>query len=223
MSAKNSNWTTAIIRNSLIFMLSVTLITIGAPLIDGASASGAAQFHTVTLVENDSGSDLVFASQSSNAPTSITLFVNLSPAFSNVGYAFIGWNTSPDGSGTSYGNGAIYPFAASVALYAIWIREFHTVTFFENDNDSDPVYSSQSESASSPLTSLSSLSPALVDPGKSFVDWNTSANGSGTSYADGAVFPFSTSTGLYAIWQPLPTVTRKLCRERWDGCHIAFD
>ena len=34
-----------------------------------------------------------------------------------------------------------------------------------------------------------------------FVDWNTAANGSGKSYANGAVFPFSETTTLFAQWK----------------------
>jgi outer membrane protein OmpA-like peptidoglycan-associated protein len=33
-----------------------------------------------------------------------------------------------------------------------------------------------------------------------FAHWNTAANGSGTSYANGVVFPFTTTTTLYAQW-----------------------
>lgn len=181
-------------------------MTVGGPLIE--SASGVGLFHTVTFVENDNGTDPVFATQSANTPTPLTSMANMSPAFSNVGYAFDDWNTSPDGSGTSYENGASYPFAVSTALYAVWTRIFHTVTFIENDSATDPVYSTQSANAATPLTVLSEISPAIVNPGYSFVDWNTAADASGTSYANGAVFNFAQSTGLYAIWQVLPTVTQ---------------
>jgi outer membrane protein OmpA-like peptidoglycan-associated protein len=37
--------------------------------------------------------------------------------------------------------------------------------------------------------------------GYSFVNWNTSANGSGVRYANGAFYSFSTSTTLYAQWK----------------------
>src|ERR1019366_2340466 len=36
------------------------------------------------------------------------------------GYLFNDWNTAPSGGGTSYANGAIYPFSTSVTLYAQW-------------------------------------------------------------------------------------------------------
>ena len=36
----------------------------------------------------------------------------------------------------------------------------------------------------------------------SFAGWNTAADGSGTAYADGATYPFSADTTLYAQWSP---------------------
>jgi uncharacterized repeat protein (TIGR02543 family) len=203
------------LRYAAIVAISVVLITVGAPLVDSASGSGL--YHTVTFVENDNSSDPVFATQSANAPTPLTLIVNVSPAFSNVGFTFDDWNTSPDGSGTSYGNGASYPFAVSAALYAIWTGISHTVTFIENDSATDPVYSTQSANVPTPLTVLSNINPPIVHPGYSFIDWNTAADGSGTSYANGAVFNFSQPTGLFAIWQVLPTVTQSFAANGGTG------
>jgi outer membrane protein OmpA-like peptidoglycan-associated protein len=44
-----------------------------------------------------------------------------------------------------------------------------------------------------------------------FINWNTAANGSGVSYANGAVFPFGASTTLFAQWKsgrvPSHTIT----------------
>jgi len=37
-----------------------------------------------------------------------------------------------------------------------------------------------------------------------FTGWNTAANGSGVAYADGASYPFSSNTTLYAQWRLLP-------------------
>lgn len=41
-------------------------------------------------------------------------------AFTRSGFAFAGWNTAADGSGTAYADGASYDFAADVTLYAQW-------------------------------------------------------------------------------------------------------
>jgi len=65
-------------------------------------------YSTVTFEENDSASDQVYAGQTENAPSALTPFADLSPGFSNPGYTFDGWNTAPDGGGTSYADGANY-------------------------------------------------------------------------------------------------------------------
>lgn len=43
-----------------------------------------------------------------------------SNAFQRSGYVFTGWNTLADGTGTPYGAGASYSFAADMTLYAQW-------------------------------------------------------------------------------------------------------
>jgi uncharacterized repeat protein (TIGR02543 family) len=164
-------------------------------------------FHAVTFVENDSPTDPVFSSQTSNVQTTLTTFSNLNPAFVNSGFTFVDWNTSPDGTGTSVANGSSYAFTSSVALYAMWLKNNIAVTFIENDNPTDPVFADQIANSPTTLTLFAALSPVLANPGFSFVDWNTEANGGGVAYGDGSTYSFSTSIGLYAIWVPIPVST----------------
>lgn len=49
-------------------------------------------------------------------------------AFTRTGYSFAGWNTAADGSGTSYADGASYPFTSSTTLYAQWTLTPATLT-----------------------------------------------------------------------------------------------
>ena len=59
-------------------------------------------------------------------------------------------------------------------------------------------------------TSVSSaaLTPnAFTYAGFTFAGWNTLANGNGIAYANGATFPFSSNTTLFAQWTPSPTTT----------------
>ena len=52
--------------------------------------------------------------------TSTALTAN---AFTRTGYSFAGWNTVSTGiGGTSYADGALYPFGSSTTLYAQWTQ-----------------------------------------------------------------------------------------------------
>jgi hypothetical protein len=182
------------------------LLTTGGTLLSTTPAF-ATGFHSVTFEENDSISDSVYAGQTEDTSTSLTLFTNLSPIFSNAGTSFVDWNTEPDGSGVTYTNGEIYNFDAQLTLYAIWAAPYATVTFEENDSTLDSVYAGQSENASSALTLFANLSPGFSNPGYTFNDWNTEPNGGGTSYANGASYSFAAGVDLYAQWIAEPTVT----------------
>ncbi len=168
----------------------------------GVSDHTIAQYYSVTFCENSSTSCTVFASETENTPTDLTLFSNLSPVLTFAGYTFADWNTSPDGSGTSYTDGELYSFAsASLTLYAQWTE--NSVTFYENSSGSDVTRSVQSGNTSEPLTLISALSPSFSDPGYDFAGWTTGQNGSGTSYGNGATYDFvNGSTALYAQWTP---------------------
>lgn len=64
-----------------------------------------------------------------------------------------------------------------------------------NSNNGTGTMSDQTASASTPLTTNT-----FTQSGYTFSGWNTAADGSGTSYADGASFPFTANTTLYAQW-----------------------
>lgn len=187
-------------------ILFVTFVIQSAIPVSTALAS-TPEFHTVTFVENDSPSDPVYSTQTASAQSSLTEFANLSPTFTDSGFSFVDWNSSPDGSGVSYANGSTYSFAAAEILYATWTPIYHTVTFVENDNSSDLVSSSQTENVQTALTSFVNLSPSFSDSGSTFVDWNSESDGAGVSYADGSSYAFTEPIVLYAIWTPIPTAT----------------
>ncbi|MBR4844924.1 MAG: InlB B-repeat-containing protein [Bacteroidaceae bacterium] len=44
--------------------------------------------------------------------------------FSRSGYRFLGWNTKPDGSGTTYTSGQVVDLSSDITLYAQWIQQF---------------------------------------------------------------------------------------------------
>jgi len=69
----------------------------------------------------------------------------------------------------------------------------NTVTF--DANGGTGTTAAQTASSATALTAN-----AFTRSGYTFAGWNTAANGSGTSYADAASYPFTSSVTLYAQW-----------------------
>ncbi|HUV57244.1 MAG TPA: InlB B-repeat-containing protein, partial [Acidimicrobiales bacterium] len=142
----------------------------------------------VTFYENASAGDPVVTFESSDTAQNLTMENSLNPAFVNSGSTFVGWNTSPDGTGTPFADGAPYTFAIDLPLFAQWavLPVVHTVTFYQNDNSLDHVVAFVNGTIPGSLTQFGSLNPTFVKADSSFVDWNTAANGTGMAYANGA-------------------------------------
>jgi uncharacterized repeat protein (TIGR02543 family) len=187
----------------LIALFAVTLlIGISLPLTAFAST-----YSVVTFVENDNSSDNVVASQPASGSEALTLFSSLSPAMTDPGHVFVNWNTESNGGGTSYSDGATYDFSDNLVLYAQWSSDNRSVTFAENASVTDSVVSQQIENAATPLTQFSVLSPAFTKNGFTFTGWNTSADGTGTTYQNGAAYGFGSNLTLYAQWTENTTTT----------------
>ncbi len=149
--------------------------------------------HTVTFDTN--GGTGSMSPQTTNVPTALTL-----NTFTRTGYSFTGWGTDPGGP-VVYADGATYDFTADVTLYAQWTAlPNHTVTF--NANGGTGTMTPQVNNQPAALNSNT-----FTRAGYSFSGWNTAANGSGTSYANGATYDFSADVTLYAQWTALPRHT----------------
>ena len=138
-----------------------------------------------------------------SGPTDLTLFADLVPSFSNPGFTFVDWSTTPDNSAgsTVYADGASYSFASSIKLYAQWAQ--NSVTFHENDSSSDPIEATQSSSTTEDLTPFAALNPSFANPGFTFIGWNTEPDGDGVGYANAATYAFDDGDlNLYAQWAP---------------------
>ena len=131
-----------------------------------------------------------------------TVTVRSPGSLTDAGYAFAGWNTAANGSGTSYSPGDTFTMPASaVTLYAIW-QPTYAVTYDGNGNTggSVPVDGGSPYTAGATVTARSPGS--LSETGYSFAGWNTSADGSGTSYSPGDTFAMPAApVTLYAVWQ----------------------
>ena len=106
-------------------------------------------------------------------------------SFERPWYKFSHWNTSPDGTGTSYQDGATVSGLGGanevVTLYAQWVDAPHYTVHFEANGgtgtmeDQELVYSIREN-----LTMSGFSKEGFV-----FDSWNTKANGTGTRYDDG--------------------------------------
>jgi uncharacterized repeat protein (TIGR02543 family) len=189
-----------------LLLLSICLFTLTLSV---PAFAGPPTIYTVTFYQNDSGTDPVNTYQTGSSSQGLTLFANLHPAFSDSGHTFAGWNTSADGTGASFGDGASCPFTSDLKLYAQWssVPVTYAVTFYENTSGTDSVNSYQTGSSTHSLTLFSNLSPAFSNPGHTFAGWNTLADDTGTSFSDGASFSFNSNLRLYAQWQATATTT----------------
>jgi uncharacterized repeat protein (TIGR02543 family) len=168
-------------------------------LLEGNDASG---LQTVTITgtgvtastDNYSyapggGTGTAPASGSGLDGTTITLATN---TFTYPGHTFAGWNdtTSTDAAGFTY------TLASNPIVFtAQWtVATPYTVTF--NANLGTGTMANETASGPTKLTLN-----AFTRTGYHFAGWNTVANGvGGTAYADGALYPFTSSNTLYAQW-----------------------
>lgn len=93
------------------------------------SASGAKVYDNMQSVKNlaTSGTYNLYANWT---PGTVIL-----PTPTKTGFAFSGWNTQADGSGTNYNGGASFEPAAATTLYAQWTVNAYTVTLDPNGGE----------------------------------------------------------------------------------------
>ncbi|MSZ87021.1 MAG: hypothetical protein F2718_05100, partial [Actinobacteria bacterium] len=116
-----------------------------------------------------------------------------------TGFVFDGWNTSADGSGTSYAIAATsFKPLADTTLYAQWKS---TITYNTNTATGTVPTAVITKGSASGTFALNSGS-GLTKTGLTFAGWNTAANGSGTNYAGSETFTSSGDITLYAIFRP---------------------
>src|ERR1035437_5250521 len=214
MSSQSLSKVKLILRHLILVFVCLFTLSFSVPAFAGPPTT-----YTVTFYENGSGTDSVSTYQLGTSAQDLTLFSNLSPAFSDSGHSFTGWNTSANGTGTSFSNGESYSFSSDLALYAQWttVPVTSTVTFYENGSGTDSVSTYQLGTSAQGLTVFSNLSPAFSDSGHTFTGWNTSANGTGTSFSNGESYSFSSDLALYAQWTTVPVTSTVTFYENGSG------
>ena len=137
-------------------------------------------------------------------PFSTAGIVGNTGTFSRTGFTFGGWNTSISGSGTSYPPGSEYtmPASGNVDLYAQWIPDVISnvnLTYNVNGGTGTDIVAPYNLNTAATITGkpVSFTNGSLV-----FYGWNTSADGSGTSYLAGSTITMNANKTLYAQWVP---------------------
>ena len=132
---------------------------------------------------------------------------NLSPCtFTKGAFGFAGWSTTSDGS-VVYGDGASVTDLAdageTITLYAQWVAGFK-VHF-----DANGGTGTMADQAIPQNTDRNLNANTFTRTGYYFAGWNTQADGTGTSYADGATvrnLAYLSDITLYAQWTDYYTV-----------------
>jgi uncharacterized repeat protein (TIGR02543 family) len=156
----------------------------------------------VVLTFSSNGGTGSIASLSGN--DGATAFLPTSDGMTKLGYAFNGWNTQADGTGTQYAEGVGLTLTGSQTFYAQWTAgQSDTVTFNANGGSGsiNPINGISGSTITLPGQS------GLIHAGFALSNWNTSANGSGTSYSIGIGFKLAGSIILYAQWSGHEPVT----------------
>jgi uncharacterized repeat protein (TIGR02543 family) len=98
----------------------------------GGNSQGNTKTYTVTFNANGgtgtvpSMSGTVNEDGNSQGNETVNIILPVGDGLSKIGYAFDGWNTKADGTGTNYQPGDIFSFKANTTLYAKWVVAEHT-------------------------------------------------------------------------------------------------
>jgi uncharacterized repeat protein (TIGR02543 family) len=147
----------------------------------------------VTQVRDDSN-DLLAGAPSSMFVSHVTGKLYFASETRMYESNFDGSNTRVLYTGTNMQNIAVY-YGASISTIDNFINP--TVIFDSNGASQARVF--QHGSSAAALTQNS-----FTRSGYTFAGWNTLSNGTGTAFADGVTFPFTSYTTLFAQWTLIP-------------------
>lgn len=125
--------------------------------------------------------------ETKNLPTNI---------FTKVGYTFVGWSSSSNGS-VEYTDGASYTMGdSSVTMYAVWEANTNSINF--NANGGTGSMSAQQAKTDEKVNLKQN---SFTREGYTFAGWATSSTGNAI-YADQAAYTVGTNAEymLYAVW-----------------------
>ncbi len=124
-------------------------------------------------------------------------------------YSFAGWNTKPDGSGTTYQTGVSFPVIANITLYAKWtLSKTYTITYNGNSNTAGVVPIDPNAYEAGNVAVVMGNTGNLSREGYTFTGWNEKADGSGTQHTPNSELKLeSQNVVLYAVWTRITVTT----------------
>ncbi|MEO8347103.1 MAG: InlB B-repeat-containing protein, partial [Betaproteobacteria bacterium] len=153
-----------------------------------------------TVTYNGNGNTAGSAPTATTYASGATATVSGAGSLTKTGNIFAGWNTAANGSGTAYAAGATFTISTPVNLYAQWTTVYG-VSYSGNGNTGGTVPVDSGAYATGATVTVLGNTGSLAKTGYTFGGWNTTADGSGASYAGGATFAMgSANVTLYAKW-----------------------
>ena len=116
-------------------------------------------------------------------------------AFTYQYHTFMNWNTDADGTGTAYTDGQETSLTQNVTLYAQWQHITYTVTFDANGGTGEMAAQTFNAGEAQALAVN-----VFSRDNYWFLGWNSSSDGSGTSYSDKQNLTLTENITLYAKW-----------------------
>jgi uncharacterized repeat protein (TIGR02543 family) len=122
-----------------------------------------------------------------------------------TGFRFLGWNTLANGTGTTIAPGSSYLPPSNVTLFATYAANNYVVIF-----DSNTATGVSATGSMTNMTIVAGTAKALTNvnftrTGFAFRNWNSRADGTGTTYLNLANVTFFETTTVYAQWNPILT------------------
>lgn len=132
---------------------------------------------------------------------SVTLPEN---TYARENYSFTGWCLDALGTGTKMERGDTLPINEDTTIYATWSKEVYTITFEPNTLGIGNSYTQSIDKGSSANLVMHTFT---TDEAHYFLNWNTQADGTGTTYTDKQNVTPNSDITLYAQWQQYYVVT----------------
>ncbi len=155
----------------------------------------------ITLDPNVEGKKSVTRSPEKDGKVNLPNGVDL---WGDVGFAFKGWATTKDGS-VVYKAGVSIAFKKSQTLYAVWNKSSSvsipfTITYWVNNGTDVSIPKNYEAGANPKILDCEDEKETIKKEGYTFKSWNTSQDGSGTSYDINIPYDGHGDLTLYAQW-----------------------